>query len=222
MSSERIRVLIVDDHAIVRDGLRLILETAEDIHVVGSASDGGEALAKMADLTPDVMLLDLRMPDVDGLTVLRRLAEQQAQVRVVVLTTYNEPELMVEALQTGAVGYLLKDSDRETLFGAIRAAGRGESLLQPEILSQVMNQLQNPPQPSDDADPLTPRELEVLSAVAHGERNKEIAFRLGITERTVKAHLTHIYTKLSVDSRASAVAKAIQMNLIDLDDRMSL
>jgi NarL family two-component system response regulator YdfI len=152
--------------------------------------------------------MDLRMPGMDGLTAIERLRETHPHIAVVILTTYNEDDLMVRGLRAGARGYLLKDTDRETLFHAIRAAARGEMLLKPEVVAKVLAHAAAP-QPAADLE-LTEREREVLDAVARGERSKEIAVRMGITERTVKAHLTNIYNKLGVDSRAAAVAEAIQ------------
>jgi NarL family two-component system response regulator YdfI len=222
ISENMIAVLIADDHAIVRDGLRLILEIPADIAVVGTASDGQEALAQVDALSPDVLLLDLRMPGMSGLEVMEVLSQQNRDVHVVILTTYNEPELMVDALQMGALGYLLKDTDRETLYGTIRAAAEGKSLLHPDILSQVMARLQSGGRDSMEEDPLTARELEVLTRVAGGETNRGIARNLGITERTVKAHLTHIYRKLGVDSRASAVAHALREGLLDMESGADL
>jgi len=156
-----------------------------------------------------VVLMDLRMPGMDGLAAIERLRDTHPHIAVVILTTYNEDELMVRGLQAGARGFLLKDTGRETLFHAIRAAARGEMLLKPEIVAKVLAHTAAPPAPSGPLD-LTSREREVLEAVAQGERSKEIAARLHITERTVKAHLTSIYNKLGVDSRAAAVAEAIQ------------
>ena len=206
--SDPIRVLIADDHLIVREGLRLILETAEGMELVGEAVDGAEAVRLASQLQPDVVLMDLRMPGMDGLMAIERLRETHPQVAVVILTTYNEDDLMVRGLKAGARGYLLKDTGRETLFHAIRAAARGEMLLNPEIVAKVLAHAAAP-EPVADLE-LTDREREVLDAVAQGERSKEIAARLHITERTVKAHLTNIYNKLGVDSRAAAVAEAIQ------------
>ena len=211
-----IRVLITDDHDIVREGISLILETADGIDVVGQAIDGREALDLAEDLHPDVILMDLRMPRMDGLTAIEHLAESHPQIAIVILTTYNEDDLMLRGLQAGARGYLLKDMSRETLIRTVEAAARGETLLSPEILARVLTQSEAVNTPTvDPADSgLTERELEVLLAVARGERNKEIAYHLDITERTVKAHLTNIYNKLGVDSRAAAVAVAAQMGLL--------
>ena len=211
-----IKILIADDHLIIRQGLRLILETEGDFELVGEASDGAEALSLCKTLQPDVVLMDLRMPNMDGLTAIETLKEKQPQIAVVILTTFNEDELMFRGLQAGARGYLLKDTDRSTLFDTIRAAARGETLLKPEIMSRVLARtapLGATAKPDEHVN-LTDRELEVLQSVARGERSKEIAVQLGISERTVKAHLASIYGKLGVDSRAAAIAVAAQMGLL--------
>jgi NarL family two-component system response regulator YdfI len=222
--SAHIRVLVADDHLIIRQGLRLILETAEDFELVGEASDGAEAWQRAAELQPDVVLMDLRMPGVDGLTAIEHLRTEQPKVAVVILTTFNEDELMLRGLRAGAKGYLLKDTDRQTLFDTIRAAARGETLLKPEIMARLLAITQPgfstkapvrpEAQPAEKAPLLTDRERQVLEGVARGERSKEIALRLGITERTIKAHLDSIYNKLGVDSRAAAVSAAMQRGLL--------
>ena len=211
-----IKILIADDHLIIRQGLRLILETESDFELVGEASDGAEALSLCQDLKPDVVLMDLRMPNMDGLTAIEKLHKEQAEIAVVILTTFNEDKLMFRGLQAGAAGYLLKDTDRSTLFATIRAAKRGETLLQPEIMARVLAQMNAPSKASDPSESitLTEREREVLESVARGERSKEIAVHLGISERTVKAHLASIYNKLDVDSRAAAIAVASQKGLL--------
>jgi NarL family two-component system response regulator YdfI len=206
--SDRIAILICDDHAIVRDGLRLILETVADFEVIGEAQDGAEAVRLAEELTPKVVLMDLRMPGMDGLTALQKLQKEQPYISVIILTTYNEDELMFKGLQAGARGYLLKDTGREMLFNTIRAAARGETLLSPEIMERVLNQAGGKSKPSDLEAEVTERELEVLREVGAGKTSKQIALHLGITERTVKAHLTNIYNKLGVDSRAAAIAEA--------------
>jgi NarL family two-component system response regulator YdfI len=213
---DKIRVLVADDHLIVREGLRLILETEAGFELIGEAADGAEAVRLAGELLPDVVLMDLRMPIMDGLTAIEHLQTEQPQVAVVILTTFNEDDLMMRGLRAGARGYLLKDASRETLFAAIRAAAHGETLLSPEILQRLLSRAEdNQARGSTGAAiELTERELEVLQAVARGERSKEIAFRLGITERTVKAHLSSIYSKLGVDSRAGAIAVAAQHGLL--------
>ena len=217
-----IRILIADDHRIVRDGLRLILESQAEFTLAGEAADGVEAVRLAAELNPDVILMDLRMPRMDGIAAIEAIRRQDPQAGIVILTTYNEDDLMIRGLRAGARGFLLKDTDRETLFRVIRSAARGESLLQPEVLGRVLSRTekqvagQGEPTPTvggRDEIPgaaLSDRELEVLRAVAKGKRSKEIARDLGITERTVKAHLASVYNKLGVDSRAAAIAIAAQ------------
>jgi NarL family two-component system response regulator YdfI len=212
-----IKILIADDHLIIRQGLRLILETENDFELTGEASDGIEAMNLCKKLKPDVVLMDLRMPHMDGLTAIEKLHVEQPEIAVVILTTFNEDELLYRGLQAGARGYLLKDTDRTTLFDTIRAAARGETLLKPEIMARVLSRANQSASDSKSAESvnLTDRELEVLKAVARGERSKEIAVQLGISERTVKAHLASIYNKLGVDSRAAAIAVAAQMGLLE-------
>lgn len=210
-----IKILIADDHLIIRQGLRMILETEADFEVVGEAADGAEALRLCAELNPGVVLMDLRMPGMDGLTAIDKLRSSQPGVAVVILTTFNEDDLMYRGLQSGARGYLLKDTDRATLFDTIRAAARGETLLKPEIMQRVLSRAGSASAPaSSSLVELTERELEVLKAVARGDRSKEVAARLGISERTVKAHLASVYSKLGVDSRAAAIAVAAQKGLL--------
>lgn len=211
-----IKILIADDHLIIRQGLRLILETENEFELMGEASDGVEALSLCKKLKPDVVLMDLRMPNMDGLTAIEKLRVEQPDVAVVILTTFNEDELMFRGLQAGAHGYLLKDTDRSTLFDTIRAAARGETILKPEIMAHVLSRTNASTAQSkaNEFINLTEREQEVLEAVARGDRSKEIASHLGISERTVKAHLASIYNKLGVDSRAAAIAVAAQRGLL--------
>jgi len=203
-----IKIVIADDHLIIRQGLRLILETEPDFDLVGEAGDGAQALQVCAQTHPDVVLMDLRMPGMDGLTAIEKLRIDYQDIAVVILTTFNEDELMLRGLQAGAKGYLLKDTTREALFNAIRAAARGETLLAPETMLRLLSQVDKPARSINEVTTLTDREQQVLKAVALGERSKEVAFKLGITERTVKAHLASIYNKLGVDSRAAAIAIA--------------
>ncbi len=223
--SEVIRVVVVDDHPIVREGIRLMLATSDDLDLVGDAADGATALRMVEELQPDVVLLDMRMPGMSGLEVLETLRKTWPQIAVLILTTYNEDELIVRGFQAGASGYLLKEGSLEALFHALRAVAHGEVVMQPEIMARVLSHAASPADTSSSASSprltplpsymeLTKREQEVLAGVASGERSKEIAKRLGITERTVRAYLTNIYTKLNVDSRASAVAVAIVRGLL--------
>jgi two-component system, NarL family, response regulator YdfI len=209
-----IRILVADDHMIIRQGLRLILETQDGFELVGEAADGAEAVRLCTELKPDVVLMDLRMPGMDGLTAIERLHNEQPDVAVVILTTFNEDDLMMRGLRVGAKGYLLKDTDRETLFNTIRAASRGETLLKPEIIARVLSKAGEDSASTHSQTDLTGRELEVLEAVSRGERSKEIAIRLGISERTVKAHLASIYNRLGVDNRAAAIAVAAQKGFL--------
>jgi len=221
--ADMIRILVVDDHAIVRDGIKLIMETVDELEVAGEAGDGREGLAQAEALKPDVVLMDLRMPEMDGLTTIKHLREDHPEIAIIILTTYNEDDLMYQGLQLGAQGYLLKDVDRQTLIRTIKAAAQGEALLQPEMLQRILSQgriKQYAVGGKVGFSNLTERETEVLNRVAAGERNKEIAYRLGISERTVKAHLTHIFNKLGVDSRTGAVAIAMENGLLSSNTEM--
>jgi NarL family two-component system response regulator YdfI len=213
-----IRILIADDQDVVRDGLRLILESEDDFDVVGEAANGAEAVQLCNELHPQVVLMDLRMPGMDGLTAIKHIRQQQPDINIVILTTYNEDALMIEGLRSGARSYLLKDTKRQVLFDTLRAAARGESLLSPDVIARVVAQSGGGTaavsKSTSGEIALTEREQEVLIGVARGERSKEIAARLGITERTVKAHLASIYNKFGVDSRAAAIAVASQRGLL--------
>jgi NarL family two-component system response regulator YdfI len=208
-----IRVLIADDHDVVRDGLKLILETEEDFQVIGEAGDGAQAVQLAQELKPDVILMDLRMPGMDGLQAIEKIHAKWPEIAVVILTTYNEDDLMIRGLRAGARGYLLKDTKRQTLFDSLRVAARGEALFMPEVIARVLSQPASEKR-AETSSVLTERELEVLIAASRGERSKEIALHLGISERTVKAHLDSVYNKLGVDSRAAAVATAIERGII--------
>jgi len=213
-----IRILIADDHLIVREGLRLLLETAADLELVGEARDGAEAIDLARRERPDVVLMDLRMPGVDGIEAIAHVRSEDSPPAVVILTTYDDETLIRRGLRAGALSYLLKDTDRATLIETIRAAARGETLLKPEVLARLLGSgeaRRAAPSSLADAIELTEREREVLAAAARGERSKEIADRLSISERTVKAHLTNVYNKLGVDSRAAAVAAAARLRLLD-------
>jgi two-component system, NarL family, response regulator YdfI len=213
-----IRVLIADDHLIVREGLQLILETADEFELVGEAADGAQAVQLANERKPDVVLMDLQMPHVDGLTAIAQIRAQLPHVAIVILTTYNEDDRMIRGLRAGARGYLLKDTDRETLLNTIRAAARGETLLKPEIMARVLAHADSTPAPVSARTPvpteLTERERQVLQLLVHGAQNKEIASRLNITERTVKAHLASIFNRLGVNSRTEAAAVAVRLGLV--------
>lgn len=214
---ERIRVVIADDHPVVRMGVRLMLEMGEGIDLVGEAADGDDVLRQVKELQPDVVLLDLRMPPgMDGLEVVKQIHTTWPHIAVVMLTTYNEDDLMINCLRAGARGYLLKDADIDAVLHTIRAAARGEVLLQAEMMERILSRAARmlPPPRLQRSFQLTSREQSILAAVARGERSKEIARHFGITERTVSASLTTIYTKLGVDSRAAAVAVAIEQGLL--------
>jgi DNA-binding NarL/FixJ family response regulator len=204
-----IRLIIVDDHPVVRDGLRGMLSGDPDLEVIGEASDGEEALALVAAVRPDVILMDLRMPRRGGAAAIRALAESGSTARVLVLTTYDSDSDVVPALEAGATGYLLKDSPRDELVRAIRAAARGEAVLAPSVATRLVSQLRAPAH-----DALSERELEVLTLIAQGETNRGAAARLFISEATVKTHLLHIYAKLDVNDRAAAVAAAYERGLL--------
>jgi two-component system, NarL family, response regulator YdfI len=217
--SAPIRVVIADDHLVVRTGLRLMLGTSEEFALVGEAADGAEAVALVERLQPDVVLMDLRMPGMDGLEAIAHIRERWPDRALVILTTYNEDELMIRGLQAGARGYLLKDCTLETLLQALRSAAHGEMLVQPEVMARILSHAARAvgpagPAPARGPLDLTEREREVLAGVARGERSKEIAARLGISERTVGSYLNNIFAKLGVDSRASAVAVAMERGLL--------
>jgi NarL family two-component system response regulator YdfI len=220
MASERIRVAIADDHKIVRDGLRLIFEACDDFVVVGEAEHGEAAIRVALEVQPDVMLMDLRMPGITGIEAIRRIRREAPGVEIVILTTFDEPQLMLDGVRAGARGYLLKDTDRVPLFNSVRAAARGETLLLPAVAERVFGRgdardgVRRGPPSDGVADRLTARELEILECVARDGRTRAIAAQCGISERTVKAHLASIYAKLGVDSRTGAVAKAIRDGLL--------
>jgi DNA-binding NarL/FixJ family response regulator len=212
MPSEPIRVLIADDHPVVRDGLRGMFARGGDIEVVGEASDGREAVDRAIALVPDVVLMDLRMPGTDGVTAIRELAARGAAAKVLVLTTYDTDSDVLPAIEAGASGYLLKDASPDELRRAIRAAHEGGTVLAPSVASVLMAQVRRPAAAS--LGPLSERELEVLALIAKGRSNRETAAELFISEATVKTHLMHVYSKLEVNDRAAAVAVAYERGLL--------
>ncbi|HEV8373866.1 MAG TPA: response regulator transcription factor [Actinomycetota bacterium] len=207
-----IRLLIADDHPVVRDGLRGMVAGQPDLEVVGEAATGTEALALVPRVRPDVALVDLRMPGLDGVATIRALRERHPEVRVLVLTTFDTESDVVSAIEAGATGYLLKDAPRAELFRAIRAATRGEAVLAPAVATRLVGQLREPAAPA-----LTARELQVLELVATGATNRVVAARLHVSEATVKTHLVHAFGKLGVSDRTAAVAVALERRLFRLD-----
>ncbi len=205
-----IRVLIVDDHAVVRAGLQQLLAQADDIEVVGTAADGGQALAQARELGPDVVLMDLQMPEVDGVTATREIVAE-GLAEVLVLTSFSDGERIVGALDAGAVGYLLKDADPDDVLSGIRAVSRGESPIHPRAAREMLTARAASPQTANTD--LTPREAEVLKLVRLGLANKQIARRLGISERTVKAHLTSVFARIGVADRTQAALWAERQGL---------
>jgi DNA-binding NarL/FixJ family response regulator len=208
-----IKLLIVDDHPVVRDGLRGMFAGDDRFAVVGEAGDGHEALAVAARVLPDVVLMDLRMPGMDGVTTIRTLKERGSTARVLVLTTYDTDSDVLPAIKAGATGYLLKDTPREELFRAVAAADRGESVLSPAVAGRLMGQLRAPAK-----EPLSQRELEVLTLISQGSSNRETARKLFISEATVKTHLLHVYAKLGVRDRAAAVAAAFERGFLNVPE----
>jgi DNA-binding NarL/FixJ family response regulator len=207
-----IRLLIADDHPVVRDGLRGMLTGQPDLEVVGEAATGAEALALVPRVRPDVALVDLRMPELDGVATIRALRERHPEVRVLVLTTFDTERDVVSAIEAGATGYLLKDAPRAELSRAVRAAARGEAVLAPAVATRLVGQLREPAAPA-----LTARELQVLELVARGATNRAVAARLHVSEATVKTHLVHAFGKLGVSDRTAAVAVALERRLLRLD-----
>ena len=208
-----IRLLIVDDHPVVRDGLSGMCRSDPGLAVAGEASNGAEAVIQAQRLRPDVILMDLRMPVMDGVTAIRELAGRGVAARVLVLTTYDTDSDVIPAIEAGATGYLLKDAPRAELLRAIRAAATGQAVLSPAVAATLMNQVRAPA-PAGGCEPLSQREIEVLELVAAGTTNREIAARLFISEATVKTHLLHLYRKLGVTDRAAAVATAFHHGLL--------
>lgn len=213
--SQPIRIFVADDHPVVRDGLIAILGTQPDFAVVGEAAGGAETVERAAALRPDVILLDLEMPGMDGVEALARLRTDWPAARVIVFTAFDTDERILAAVRAGAQGYLLKGVPREELFHAVRVIHAGGSLLQPVVASKLLRQVSREPA-TPEREPLTPRELEVLRLLAQGLLNKEIGRRLAITERTVKFHVSAILAKLDAGNRTEAVAIAAQQGLVDL------
>ena len=212
-----IRLLVADDHPVVRDGLVAMLSTQPDLVVVGEAATGAEAVERAAALAPDVILLDLEMPGMDGVEALRQIRAARPDAPVIVFTAFDTDERIVSAVRAGAQGYLLKGAPREELFKAIRVVSEGGSLLQPVVASKLLQHMsQQATERETSADSLTEREMEVLKLLAQGKTNKEIAAALVISERTVKFHVGSILSKLGAGNRTEAVTIAAQRGLVNL------
>jgi DNA-binding NarL/FixJ family response regulator len=210
MSTNRsIRLLIVDDHPVVRDGLSGIFAGDPDFEVVGQAANGVEAVTQAQELQADVVLMDLRMPEMGGVEAIKQLRKRTPSAHVIVLTTYDTDSEVLSAIEAGATGYLLKDAPREELIRAVRAAHRGESVLSPSVAGRLMGRVRRPA-----TDAISPRELEVIKLIAGGANNREAAAKLFVSEATIKTHLMHIFEKLGVRDRAAAVSEAYKRHLI--------
>lgn len=214
-----IRVLLVDDQALFREGLHTLLSLQSDFEIVGEAGNGAEALQSAARLKPDVILMDVQMPVLDGVAATRRLRAEQPECRVIMLTTFDDDEHVFEGLRAGALGYLLKDAPSAKLAEAIRAAARGESFLQPSIAAKVVAEFSRlavpaAPLPQPLVEPLSEREIEILRLLARGDSNKEIAAVLVLAEGTVKNHVTNILGKLNVRDRTQAALRAKELDLL--------
>lgn len=207
-----IRLVLADDHTVVRAGLRAMLEEVDDLQVAGEATTGAEILDLVERLQPHVILMDLRMPEMDGVAATARITRERPGIHVLVLTTYDTDADIVRAIEAGATGYLLKDATRDRLLEAVRAAAAGDSVLAPRIASRLMERMR-----ARDDETLSAREIEVLELVASGHANKEIARALYVSEATVKTHLVHAFGKLGVDDRTQAVTAALQRGIIRLD-----
>ena len=209
------RVLIVDDHAVVRQGLRFMLEQRPDMEIVGEAGDGEQAITLAADLLPDVVLLDLLMPNIDGITAVREIKRLVPSTQIIILTSYHEDEQIFQAIKAGALSYLLKDASAEELITAVRAAAQGESKLHPAVATRVLREMRQ--RQSALHNDLTPRELDVLKHIARGHSNPEIAAELVISEPTVRTHVANILSKLQLADRTQAAIYALQHRLVPLN-----
>ena len=209
--------MIVDDHTVVRDGLGTMLQRQPDFAVVGDAPNGREGVEMAERLKPDVILMDLRMPEMDGVEAMRRIRKSQPAINFLVLTTFDTDEYIFDAVEAGAKGFLLKDASRDDLFNAVRAVSRGESLIQPNVAARLLNRFAEMSRGGGQTgDALSEREREVLTLIARGRANKEIATDLVLSESTVKTHVANIFAKLSVNDRTSAVTTAIQKGIIKI------
>jgi NarL family two-component system response regulator LiaR len=216
--SEEIRILIADDHAVVREGLRALIEAEQGMTLVGEAADGVEAVRESRALQPDVILLDLVMPRKGGIEAIREIKEQESRARILVITSFAEDEKVFPAIRAGAQGYLLKDSSPRELLTAIRDIHQGQPSMHPTIARKLMREIQRPSELPLADEPLTEREVEVLSLVARGFTNQEIADRLFVSERTVRTHVSHILSKLHLANRTQATLYALRTGFASLDE----
>jgi two-component system, NarL family, response regulator LiaR len=219
MEGTVIRVLIAEDHRVVRQGLRFLLSQEDDIEVVGEAADGIEALDSLRRLRPDVMLLDLFMPGLDGLAVLKAMQEEGLQARVLVLTSSQNEDHLLAAIQAGALSFLPKTAGVDQVVESVRAASRGESVLEPSATARLLRELRGRAKP-DPLDELSPRELDVLKSMSRGRSNREIAKELSVTEETVKSHVSSILAKLGLSDRTQAAIFGLQHHLVPLDEAL--
>lgn len=215
--AEKIRILIADDHAIVREGLRALIATEPDLELVAEASDGIQAVTKARALKPDVILLDLMMPRMDGVEAITEIKKDWQDARIIVLTSFADDEKVFAAIRNGALGYLLKDSTPQDLLHAIHTVANGEGFLSPRIASKVMREINQPPKLPPTKDPLTEREGEILQWVAQGLTNDEIAEKLVVSERTVRTHVSNILAKLQLANRTQAALYALREGIAKLD-----
>ena len=216
-SDEPIRVLVVDDHAIIRKGVKAVLDLVPDIEFVGEAENGKQAIKKDLELRPDVILMDLMMPEMDGIACIRAIKVQRPEARILVLTNFAGEDMIFPAIKAGAMGYHLKDSSPETLEEAIRQVFRGEPSLHPLIAKKVLEELYTPPEDQEAYESLTKRELEILTLIAKGLENREIARQLVVSEATVRTHVSNILSKLHLASRTQAALYALREGLASLD-----
>jgi NarL family two-component system response regulator LiaR len=216
--TDPVRVLVVDDHVVVRKGIRALLATERDIEVVGEAENGREAVAEAERLRPDVILMDLVMPEMDGIEAIHRITTRQPEARILVLTSFAADDKVLPAIKAGALGYLLKDSGPGELVEAIHQVQRGESSLHPAIARKLLQELSRPSDRPPASEPLTEREVEVLQLVARGRSNREIAEELTISEATARTHVSNILGKLHLASRTQAVLYALREGLASLDE----
>jgi NarL family two-component system response regulator LiaR len=218
MEQATIRVLIVDDHAIVRKGVIALLDQVENIDVIGEASNGKEAVDQVEKLAPDVILMDLEMPVMDGVEAIEQIISQQEQARIVALTSFATDDKVFPAIKNGALGYILKDSEPDKLIDAIQKVYHGEPSLDPSIARKVLNEISRPTKQPASPDPLTEREIEVLRLVASGLSNQEIADKLSVAEVTVRTHVSHILGKLHLANRVQATLYALKEDLASFED----